>query len=74
MANSRNQVLLRALEIVGGCQQLARKLGTNQAELNSWLAAQTEVPDGAFLKAVDILLAETPHTGEGEDGGPVLRH
>jgi hypothetical protein len=74
MNTSRNQVLLRALEISGGRHQLARKLRAREAELNSWLAGDTDVPDAVFLKAVDIVFSETPHRGASEDGGPVPRH
>jgi hypothetical protein len=74
MNKLRNQVLLRALEITGGCQQLARKLDAGEAQLNRWIAGQAEVPEHVFLKAVDIVLAETPHRGSKEDGGPLHRH
>jgi hypothetical protein len=74
MSTPRNQILLRALEIAGSSEQLARKLRAEQADLNSWLAGRAEVPDGVFLKVVDLVLAETPHRGAREDGGPVQTH
>jgi hypothetical protein len=74
MDTSRNRVLLRALEIIGGAQPLARKLRVREAQLNSWLAGEVDVPDHIFLKAVDLVLSETPHTGSQEDSGVVPRH
>jgi hypothetical protein len=71
---SKNQVLLRALEIVGGRQDLAKKLGAQPAQLQRWLSGWSEVPDDVFLRAVDIVLSETPHRGAHEDGGPAPRH
>jgi transcriptional regulator with XRE-family HTH domain len=72
--HSKNQVLLRALEIAGSREQLAKKLGVLPGQLRTWLSGSREVPDRVFLAAVDIVLTATPHRGSPEDGGPAPTH
>jgi transcriptional regulator with XRE-family HTH domain len=71
---SKQQLLLRALQMVGEREDLAHKLGVEPAELGRWLSGSRDLPDAVFLKAVDIVLSETPHRGSQEDGGPAARH
>jgi hypothetical protein len=55
----KRRVMLKALEVVGDRERLAKKLGTRKLHLDSWLAGFTEPPDELFLRAADIILDNT---------------
>ena len=50
-----SRTLRRAAELIGGEQELARRLGVFPSHLAAWLAATTTPPIEVFLKAVDIV-------------------
>lgn len=50
------RVLQRAAEILGGFEALRRFLGVPAPVLESWMAGRVKVPDGDFLKAVDVVI------------------
>ena len=50
------RALLRAAGILGGIDLLAEHLRVHPAVLVSWMRGTTEVPQEAFLAAVDIVL------------------
>jgi DNA-binding transcriptional regulator YdaS (Cro superfamily) len=50
-----SRTLQRAAELVGGPQELARRLGIFPSQLLPWLADTSTPPTEIFLKAVDIV-------------------
>jgi DNA-binding transcriptional regulator YdaS (Cro superfamily) len=50
------RVLRRAVEIVGGEEQLAQRLKVPTSRLTSWLQAQAPLPPAVFLRAVDVVM------------------
>jgi len=65
-----SRTLQRAAEILGGRDKLSRQLRVPAKELDRWIADETEPPRGVFLRAVDIVLEETPAPGSSEPGDP----
>lgn len=51
------RTLHRTCEKVGGIGSLAKRLGVSPATLKRWLDGAAPIPQSAFLKAVDILIA-----------------
>jgi hypothetical protein len=45
-----------AAKILGGREQLRRRLGATEADLTSWMTGEVEPPSAVFLEAVDIML------------------
>ena len=45
----------RAIETLGGAEQLARIVGASVAEIEAWAAGLSHPPPGAFLKAIDVV-------------------
>ena len=54
------RTLQKAAELIGGRQKLARHLRVPGAELERWLAGEVTPPISTFLKAVDLVIDETP--------------
>lgn len=52
-------LLQRAVEKLGGMQELARYLGVSEARLRIWMRGLLALPDDVFLRLADLLL-ETP--------------
>lgn len=50
------RVVRRAAEIVGGIEQLAKRLGVSQARVWNWLDGTESPSQDSFLRAVDIVL------------------
>ena len=50
-----SRTLQRALQLLGGRQQLAAKLAVSLDELDDYLAARKPIPDKVFLAALDIV-------------------
>lgn len=65
----------KAAELMGGQKNLARRLRVPIAELQKWIAGGGEPPIAIFLKAVDVVLDETPSpaAGSGPDDPPPPR-
>lgn len=49
-------VLLRAAELLGGTEPLARRLHVSAEELTRWLAGEGIVDIGILPRALDVLL------------------
>jgi DNA-binding transcriptional regulator YiaG len=45
----------KALEAVGGAEELAATLGRPLEDVNDWLAGREVPPDGAFLELLEIV-------------------
>jgi hypothetical protein len=57
----------KAAELAGGQKNLARRLRVPLAELQKWIAGGGEPPMAIFLKAVDLVLDETPYPSAGSE-------
>ena len=55
-ASVQSRTLHRACVILGGIAQLGGHLGVPEAELSRWMRGEPQVPEPAFLAAVEILL------------------
>jgi hypothetical protein len=53
----RAETLRRAAEIAGSEEALALLIRVTPSHLALWLEGVSDVPDGVFLRAVDIVLA-----------------
>jgi hypothetical protein len=59
-----SRALLRASELVGGRDKLARVLSVPRPEIDKWIAGEAKPPREVFLRVVDLILDETaPATG-----------
>ncbi|HYG56421.1 MAG TPA: hypothetical protein VD965_14085 [Burkholderiales bacterium] len=61
------RVFGKAVELAGGAKALSERLGVSTRELNRWLQDKAEPPLPVFLKAVDLLISETPAPPGGDD-------
>jgi len=55
-----SRTMQKAAELAGGHKKLARQLRVPMAELEKWIAGAGTPPTATFLKAVDLVLDETP--------------
>ena len=62
-----SRALLRAAELLGGCDKLARVLRVPKDELDKWVGGDAKPPREVFLRVVDIILDETAAAGEPND-------
>ena len=72
-ASVYSRTLQKAAELVGGRKKLCRHLNVPQAELQRWIEDKATPPIGLFLRAVDLLIQETPAPpghDAGDDGQP----
>jgi len=64
-----SRTLQKAAQLIGSRKKLARHLRVPLAELEKWLAGTAVPPTGTFLKAVDLVIDETPAPSAGELSG-----
>jgi hypothetical protein len=64
-ASVYSRALLRAAELLGGRDKLARALRVPKSEIDHWTAGDSKPPRDVFLRVVDMILDET--AGEGGD-------
>jgi hypothetical protein len=62
-----SRALLRAAELLGGRDKLARVLRLPKDELNKWIGGDAKPPREMFLRVVDIILDETSAAGDPND-------
>jgi hypothetical protein len=62
-----SRTLQKASELTGGHAKLCRELRVPLADLEKWIADKAVPPIGVFLRAVDLILYETP-TPSGDTG------
>ena len=65
-----SRALRKAAELLGSEERLARHLGVPAAELRRWIQDEAEPRREPFLRAVDLILDETPAPGGDDDAGP----
>jgi hypothetical protein len=64
-----SRTLQKAAELIGGRSQLCRHLHVPMGDLQSWIDDKALPPIGIFLRAVDLVIQETPPPA-GSDSGP----
>jgi hypothetical protein len=64
-----SRTLQKAAELIGGRSRLCRQLHVPMADLQKWIDDKAVPPIGVFLRAVDLVIQETPPPAGG-DGGP----
>jgi hypothetical protein len=73
-ASVYSRTFQKASELVGGRAKLCRHLRVPLADLEKWIADKGAPPIGVFLRAVDLILEETPvppsDTGSDEPAAP----
>ena len=65
-----SRALLKAAELLGGRDPLAKVLQVPGAELDRWIADEAKPPREMFLRVVDIILDETSAGAAGEAAEP----
>jgi hypothetical protein len=60
----------KAAELAGGQKKLARYLRVPLSDLEKWIAGKDAPPMASFLRAVDLVLDETPSPSGSEAGDP----
>ena len=68
-ASVYSRALLKAAELLGGREQLARILQVPTTEIDRWIVDEAKPTREIFLRVVDIILDETA-AGAGDDAGP----
>ncbi|MFN2646139.1 MAG: hypothetical protein ABR570_14210 [Burkholderiales bacterium] len=58
---------MRAAELLGGRDKLARVLRVPVSELDKWIAGEAKPPREVFLRVVDLILDETGPSGDASD-------
>jgi len=67
IASVYSRALLRAAELLGGRDRLAKALQVPNEELDQWIKGDAKPPREVFLRVVDIILDETSAAGEPSD-------
>jgi hypothetical protein len=67
MASVHFETLRRALEIIGDDKTLADMLGVKERQLGWWKAEKMPIPEGVFLKCVDIVFSDAIHQKHSSD-------
>jgi hypothetical protein len=68
-----SRALLRAAELAGGRDKLARVLRVPKAEIDKWTAGEAKPPREVFLRVVDLILDETAGAGAETPDSPPPR-
>jgi hypothetical protein len=74
-ASVYSRTLQKAAELIGGQSKLCRHLRVPEAELQKWIDDKAVPPMGVFLRAVDLIIEETPPPADsgGTDEPPAPR-
>ena len=62
-----SRALLRAAELLGGREKLARVLRVPESEIDKWIGGETKPPREVFLRVVDLILDETGPASDAAD-------
>ena len=68
-ASVYRRTLQKAAELIGGHAKLCRHLHVPADELQKWIDDKGVPPRAIFLRAVDLILEETPAPGGDADDG-----
>lgn len=69
-ASVYSRTLQKAAELLGSRDKLCRHLQVPMSELTKWIEDRKVPPTPVFLRAVDLIIAETAAPGESDPGGP----
>ena len=69
-ASVYSRTLQKAAELIGGRARLCRHLRVPSDDLDKWIADAAVPPIGVFLRAVDLVIEETPAPGDSPAAGP----
>jgi hypothetical protein len=61
---ARRRLLEQAATRLGGVEQLAKKLGVTQRAMKLYLNGAVSLPDGLFLRLVDVLSEQWRSEGQ----------
>jgi hypothetical protein len=61
--DTRRQLLEQAATRLGGVENLAKQLGVTQRAIKLYLSGSASLPDGLFLRLVDLLSERGPGGG-----------
>jgi hypothetical protein len=67
VASVYSRALLKAAELVGGRDRLAKILQVPRADIDRWIADEAKPPREIFLRIVDLILDESRPAGEADD-------
>lgn len=67
VAKVYSRTFLKAAELCGGQKKLARYLRVPLTDLEKWIAGGDAPPINVFLKAIDLVLDETPSPAAGSE-------
>lgn len=65
-----SRTLQKAAELIGGRRKLCRHLHVPEKDLQDWIDDKARPPTGIFLRAVDLILDETPPPAESGPSDP----
>jgi len=65
-----SRALRKAAELIGGRAKLCRHLRVPMAELEQWIDDKAVPPIAIFLRAVDLVIEDTPAPGDSGPGEP----
>lgn len=65
-----SRTLQKAAELIGGHKKLCRHLRVPMAELQRWIDDKAVPPISIFLRAVDLVIEETPPPADSGPGEP----
>jgi hypothetical protein len=69
-ASVYSRVLQRAAELIGGRAKLCQRLRIPAADLQKWIDDKSVPPRHIFLRAVDLILDETPSPPDSDSVEP----
>ena len=65
-ASVYSRAVRKAAEMVGGREELARRLQVPLPELEKWILGEKKPPREVFLRVVDVLIEEAASSDPGE--------
>ena len=65
-----SRTLQKAVELMGSRAKLCRYLHVPTSDLDQWISDERTPPLGVFLRAVDLVIEETPAPGATDPGDP----